>query len=150
MSALGRACPRGSQHPTGSSPPKADLGLNVVAHFLSPPRTYGECCCPHEHTSEADTPTADRAPLARTPCCPTCCLPCDAAPDAVTGATSPACPHGAAPPEAEPHHPDPEAAGPGPRGDPAGTGIQVRSCHQPGVPPPTLSALTRIDGGAQF
>ena len=137
MSASGRACPQGSQCPTGSSsPPEADLGLNVVARFLSPSRTHGECCCPHEHTSEADTPTADRAPVTCTPCCPARCLPCDAAPDAVTGAASPACPHGAAPPKAEPHHSNLEAVGLGPCGDPAGAGIQVRFCQQPGVPPP--------------
>ena len=102
---------------------------------LSPtaPRTHGECCCPHEHTSEADPPTAHGPPLTSAPCRPARRLPGDAAPDTVTGAACPACPHGAFAPEAEPHHPHPEAAGPGPCGDPAGAGVQVRE-RLPGAP----------------
>lgn len=94
---------------------------------LPRPRTHGECCCPHEHTSEADPPTANGPPLTCAPRRPARCLPGDAAPDAVAGAACPACPHGAIAPEAEPYHPHPEAAGPGPCGDPAGAGVQVRA-----------------------
>ena len=136
----GRVSPRGSKRPAGlSSPPGMDSELNAVPCFLTPPRTHGECCCPHKHTSEADPPAANGSPLTCAPRRPSCCLPRDAAPDTVAGAAGPARPHGAAPPEAEPHHPHPEAAGPGPRGDPAGAGVQVRVL--PRAPRPTGHAL---------
>lgn len=95
--------------------------------YLTLPRTYGECCCPHKYTSEADPPSAYRPSLTSASCRPARCLSCDATPDAVARAASPACPHGTATPEAEPHHPHPETPGPGPCGDSAGAGVQVRA-----------------------
>lgn len=89
------------------------------------PRAPGQCCCPHQHTSEADPPAAHGPPFARAPRCPTRCLARDAATDAVARAAGPARAHGSAAPEAEPHHPHPEAAGPGPCGNPAGARVQV-------------------------
>lgn len=144
----GRVRPQGGKRPAGlSSSPGMDSERNAVPCFLTPPRTHGECCCPHKHTSEAHPPAANGSPLACAPRRPSCCLPRDAAPDTVARAAGPARPHGAAAPEAEPHHPHPEAAGPGPRGDPAGAGVQVRVLPPPPAPPRSRVVVVHTSKG---
>lgn len=88
-------------------------------------RTNGECCCPIQSSSEADSTSTNWQTLSRSPLCTPSCLPSNASSDTVPRTACPAPSHDASS-EAEPHNPHPKTSWAGPSGDPPGERIQVR------------------------
>lgn len=103
--------------------------LQLKWHFDSPcSRTNGECCCPIQCSSEANSTSANGQALSCSSFCAASCFPCHAPSNSVPRSTRLAPSHDASP-EAEPHNSHSKTSWAGPSGDPPGKRVPVREAR---------------------
>lgn len=103
-----------------------------MTSWLPRSRTNGECCCPIQCSSEANSTSANRQALSCSSFCAASCFPCHAPSNSVPRATRLAPSHDASP-EAEPHNSHSKTSWAGPSGDPPGKRVPVREARESSI-----------------